>query len=86
MAESTDPVGTGLVASLARPGGNITGLTAAGGELAGNTLELLQEIVPRLWRVVVAGPPVGSPAGDFFIKEAEDTRARFESSVDKSSS
>ena len=71
MAESTDPVGTGLVASLARPGGNITGLTAAGSELAGKYLELLKEIVPRLSRVVVAGPPVGSPAEDFFIKEAE---------------
>jgi putative ABC transport system substrate-binding protein len=71
MAESTDPVGTGLVASLARPGGNITGLTAAGSELAGKHLELLKEIVPRLSRVVVAGPPVGSPAEDFFIKEAE---------------
>ena len=71
MAESTDPVGTGLVASLARPGGNVTGLTAAGSELAGKYLELLKEIVPRLSRVVVAGPPVGSPAEDFFIKEAQ---------------
>jgi putative ABC transport system substrate-binding protein len=72
MAESTDPVGTGLVASLARPGGNITGLTAAGSELAGKHLELLKEIVPRLSRVVVAGAvTVGSPAADFFIKEAE---------------
>jgi putative tryptophan/tyrosine transport system substrate-binding protein len=70
MAESTDPVGTGVVASLARPGGNITGLTAAGSELAGKYLELLKEIVPRLSRVVVAGPPVGSPSEDFFIKEA----------------
>jgi putative tryptophan/tyrosine transport system substrate-binding protein len=53
MAESTDPVGTGLVASLARPVGNVTGLTAAGGDIAGKHLELLKEIVPRLSRVVV---------------------------------
>ena len=71
MAESTDPVGTGLVASLARPGGNITGVTAVGGELAGKLLELLKEIVPQLSRVVIVGPPVGSPAEDFFIKEAQ---------------
>jgi ABC-type uncharacterized transport system substrate-binding protein len=71
MAESTDPVGTGLVASLARPGGNITGLTSLGGELGGKLLELLKEIVPRLSRVVIPGPPLGSPAEDFFIKEVE---------------
>jgi putative tryptophan/tyrosine transport system substrate-binding protein len=71
MAESTDPVGTGLVASLARPGGNVTGLTSVGGELGGKHLELLKEIVPRLSRVVVPGPPVGSLAEDFFIKETE---------------
>ncbi|HEX2930269.1 MAG TPA: ABC transporter substrate binding protein [Candidatus Binatia bacterium] len=59
MAESTDPVGTGLVASLARPGGNVTGLTSVGGELGGKLLELLKEIVPRLSRVVIPGPPVG---------------------------
>lgn len=53
MAESTDPVGTGLVASLARPGGNITGLTAADGELGGKHRELLKEIVAWLSRVVV---------------------------------
>jgi putative tryptophan/tyrosine transport system substrate-binding protein len=71
MAESTDPVGTGLVASLARPGGNVTGLTSVGGELGGKHLELLKEIVPRLSRVVIPGPPVGSLAEDFFIKETE---------------
>jgi putative tryptophan/tyrosine transport system substrate-binding protein len=56
---------------LARPGSNITGLTGVGGELGGKLLELLKEIVPRLSRVVVPGPPVGSPAEDFFIKEME---------------
>jgi putative ABC transport system substrate-binding protein len=53
MTQDQDPVSNGFVASLARPGGNITGLTAAGGELAGKHLELLKEIVPRLSRVVV---------------------------------
>jgi len=71
IAESTDPVGTGLVASLARPSGNITGLTSLGGELGGKMLELLKEIVPQLSRVVIPGPPVGSPAEDFFIKETQ---------------
>ena len=51
----TDPVGTGLVASLARPGGNITGLSALSPELGGKRLELLKEIVPKLSRVIVLG-------------------------------
>jgi len=50
-----DPVGTGLVASLARPGGNITGLSALSPELGGKRLELLKEIVPKLSRVAVLG-------------------------------
>jgi ABC-type uncharacterized transport system substrate-binding protein len=53
MALSTDPVGTGLVASLARPGGNITGLTTLSPELNGKRLELLKETVPKLARVGV---------------------------------
>jgi putative tryptophan/tyrosine transport system substrate-binding protein len=48
MTSSTDPVATGLVASLARPGGNVTGLTNVGGELGGKLLELLKEITPSL--------------------------------------
>ena len=55
MAQDGDPVGSGFVASLARPGGNITGLSTLAPELSGKQLELLKEIVPRLSRVAVLG-------------------------------
>ena len=55
MAQDADPVGSGFVASLARPGGNITGLSSLSPELSGKRLELLKEIVPRLSRVAVFG-------------------------------
>src|SRR5438093_4105899 len=55
MTQDPDPVGNGFVASLARPGGNITGLSALQPELSGKRLELLKEIVPRLSRVAVFG-------------------------------
>jgi putative ABC transport system substrate-binding protein len=55
MAQDTDPVGNGFVASLARPGGNITGLSTLAPELSGKQLELLKEIVPKLSRVAVIG-------------------------------
>jgi putative tryptophan/tyrosine transport system substrate-binding protein len=51
MAVSTDPVGTGFVASLARPGGNVTGNSFMSPELSGKRLELLREVVPGLSRV-----------------------------------
>jgi putative ABC transport system substrate-binding protein len=53
MTNDGDPVGTGIVASLARPGGNITGLSTLGPELSGKRLEILKETVPRLSRVAV---------------------------------
>jgi putative ABC transport system substrate-binding protein len=58
---SGDPVGTGLVASLARPGGNVTGLSSQAPDLAGKRLELLREVVPGLRRLAImvnAGYPV----------------------------
>jgi ABC-type uncharacterized transport system substrate-binding protein len=55
MAQDTDPVGSGFVASLAHPGGNITGLSALAPEMSGKQLELLKEIIPKLSRVAVIG-------------------------------
>src|SRR5262249_34264606 len=55
MGFDNDPVGSRFVASLARPGGNITGLSALSPEISGKQLELLKEIVPRLSHVVVVG-------------------------------
>jgi putative ABC transport system substrate-binding protein len=56
MTVSNDPVGAGYIVSLARPGGNITGLSNLSSDLFGKRLELLQEVVPKLSRVVVLGP------------------------------
>jgi putative ABC transport system substrate-binding protein len=70
MASSGDPVGTGLIASLARPGGNITGLTSINAELGGKILELLKEIVPRLTHVAILGPS-DRPIDAIFLKNAE---------------
>jgi putative tryptophan/tyrosine transport system substrate-binding protein len=64
MAGVTDPVAAGFAASLARPGGNITGLTHLSPDLNGKRLELLKEVVPRLSRVAVLWNPnhPGQPA------------------------
>ncbi len=55
MTHDPDPVGNGFVASLARPGGNITGLSSVEKEISGKQLELLKEAIPRLTRVAVLG-------------------------------
>jgi ABC-type uncharacterized transport system substrate-binding protein len=69
MTNSTDPVGTGLVASFARPGGNVTGLTNISAEIGRKILELLKEIVPKLTRVAIL--TTESAASDAFLKQAE---------------
>jgi len=70
MAHGSDPVELGFVASLARPGGNITGLTHLAPELGGKRLELLKEIVPKLSRVAVLTDP-GTQGHGPQIKELE---------------
>jgi putative ABC transport system substrate-binding protein len=55
FAVAGDPVGTGLVASLARPGGNVTGLSLQATDLAGKRIELLREVVPCLRRLAIMG-------------------------------
>src|SRR5215468_5251406 len=57
MANSIDPVGTGFVASLSRPGGNVTGLSSVSPELSAKRLELLKEAVPGLSRVAIVWNP-----------------------------
>ncbi len=72
MITSTDPVATGLIHSLARPGGNVTGVTLLTRELSGKRLELLKEAIPSLSRVGILIPTDStSGAGDFKRYEAE---------------
>jgi putative ABC transport system substrate-binding protein len=70
MAHGSDPVELGFVASLARPGGNITGLTHLAPELGGKRLELLKEMIPQLSRVAVLTDP-GTGGHGPQIKELE---------------
>ena len=70
MTFDNDPVGNGFVASLARPGGNITGLSTLAPELSGKQLELLKEIVPKLSRVAVVGSST-NPGNALALREIE---------------
>ena len=70
MTQDPDPVGSGFVASLARPGGNITGLSTLSPEISGKRLELLKEIVPKLSRVAVLGTSTRSGTAQE-LKEVE---------------
>jgi putative tryptophan/tyrosine transport system substrate-binding protein len=70
MAQDGDPVGNGFVASLARPGGNITGMSQLAPEISGKQLELLNETVPNLARVAVLGTST-RPGNAQALKETE---------------
>jgi putative ABC transport system substrate-binding protein len=76
MGQNADPVGMGFVASLARPGGNITGVSGILPELAEKRLGLLREILPKLSRVafLAYGP---DPAHKLFVKQAQDAAQSF---------
>jgi putative ABC transport system substrate-binding protein len=71
---ATDPIGTGLVASLARPGGNITGMSYQGGDLSGKRLEIAREIVPDLRRLGVLANVV-SPGAALEMRQVQATAA-----------
>ena len=70
MSQDNDPVGNGFVASLARPGGNITGLATLRSELSGKRLELLKKILPKLSRVAILGSS-NEPGNVQSLKEAQ---------------
>jgi putative ABC transport system substrate-binding protein len=69
MTGSVDPVATGVIASLARPGGNVTGLASLVPELNSKRLEILKDAIPRLSRVGLLRPTVRSSSGDLPYKE-----------------
>ena len=75
MTGGADPVEAGLVESLARPGGNVTGITNLNTELGGKRLELLKEAVPKLARVAVLYDPA-NPASVLDVKEVLPAAAR----------
>jgi putative tryptophan/tyrosine transport system substrate-binding protein len=73
MASSVDPVGSGLAASIPRPGGNVTGLTSTHDELAGKRLQLLKELVPDLDRVALLRNPDASQSDTQAVRAAAST-------------
>ena len=75
-AQDPDPVGNGFVASLARPGGNITGLSTYAPELSGKRLELLVDVVPKLSRVAIIGTST-HPSYAQVLREIEPTAKVF---------
>ena len=76
MAQDPDPVSNGFVASLAQPGGNITGLSTLASEISGKRLELLNDLVPQISRVAVFGTSI-NPDNAREVKQIENTAAAF---------
>ena len=71
FATTPDPVRLGLVASLARPGGNVTGVTSMSSDLAGKRLELLKQLIPRASRIAVLNDPENR-SSEFILQGAEN--------------
>ena len=82
FAAAVDPLGSGLVASLARPGGNVTGLSMQSTEMAGKRLELLREVLPDLRRLAVIGN-ANYPAAVLEIGEVQAAGRTIGIEVDK---
>jgi putative ABC transport system substrate-binding protein len=76
MTFDNDPVGNGFVASLAHPGGNITGISTLAPELSGKQLEILKEVVPQLSRVAVLGNST-NPGNALALREVERAAGTF---------
>jgi putative tryptophan/tyrosine transport system substrate-binding protein len=76
FAAAADPLGTGLVASLAQPGGNVTGLSIQHTDLASKRLELLREVAPHLRRLTII-VNVDNPASTLDMKQAEAAARKF---------
>jgi putative tryptophan/tyrosine transport system substrate-binding protein len=81
FAAAGDPVGTDLVASLARPGGNVTGLSIQTGDLAAKRVELLREVIPRLARLAIL-TNIGNPAAVLEMREAQAAASALGLTVD----
>jgi putative ABC transport system substrate-binding protein len=83
IAGSSDPVAGGLVSSLARPGGNITGVSLAyGGSVPGKWVELLKELVPKITRMAVLWTST-NPASAKYVEEAEATARKFKVATER---
>jgi putative ABC transport system substrate-binding protein len=81
FAIAVDPVGSGMVASLARPGGNVTGISVQSTELAGKRLEILREALPSLRRLAIIGD-VGYAGSVLEISEVQAAAGKFGLDID----
>jgi len=84
FATVVDPVGSGFVASLPRPGGNVTGFINIEGSMAGKWLELLKEIAPRVNRVAILFNPATATYAENFLNPSKAAAAVVGSGGDRS--